>query len=85
MGEPNGAARSASPRSAAPLVAPPQGGDPTGEPKAASKGTGERRLAEIRTLLETLSGDQGGTKTLALKAGYSESEIAEALGGKADC
>ncbi len=84
VGELDNDARFASPLEAAPLASPALGGEPTGEAIAASKGTAETRLQAIRTLLKTLSGDRRLARTFALKAGYSESEIAEGLGREAE-
>lgn len=80
MGEPDGDARFASPLEAASLASPTLGGGPAGERKTASKGKAETRVEAIRKLLETFSGDRRGTRSYALRAGYSESEITAALG-----
>jgi hypothetical protein len=79
-GEPEGDARFASPREAASLASLPPVGKPSGEPKAASKETAEARLVEIRRMLKTFSSDRRFTKSIALRAGYTETEIQEALG-----
>jgi len=61
------------------------------EPDGALRSASPREAASLRapgaaigTLLGTFSGDRKLTRTFALKAGYSESEIAEALGEESE-
>jgi len=79
VGGPGGDARLASPREAASLASPDPGGESAEKAKTASKGTAERRLAAIRTLVKTFSGDRSLVEVFARKSGYSEEEISRAL------
>jgi hypothetical protein len=78
--EQDAAARFASPSATASVAASTVKAEPAGEQKAALEGKNGTRAENVRTLLEAFSGDRKRTASFARKAGYSEPEIAAALG-----